>query len=41
MISDCDGCDQPQGEIKSRVAYGCEGEFCHRCRHGAECDCEE
>ena len=38
-ISNCDGCDEPQGEIKPRFAYGCEGDFCHTCRHGKECDC--
>jgi len=40
-ISNCDGCNEPQGEIKSRFAYGCEGDFCHTCRHGKDCDCEE
>lgn len=40
-ISDCDGCNEPQGEIRSRFAYGCEGGFCHKCRHGSECDCED
>lgn len=40
-ISNCDGCNQPRGQYRTVLVYGCEGDFCHLCRHGADCDCEE
>lgn len=38
----CDACGKlkPREEIKTLEVYGCEGDFCHACRHGKECDCE-
>lgn len=30
----CDACGRivPQEQVESRVAYGCEGDFCSHCR---------
>lgn len=40
-MSSCDGCTSPQGEIKRHTVTGAEGDFCHACRHGIHCDCED
>lgn len=39
----CDACGElkPKDEMQSAFAYGCEGTFCHECRHGKNCDCQE
>lgn len=40
-MSNCDGCTNPQGEIKRYTVTGAEGDFCHACRHGRHCNCED
>ena len=39
----CDACGElkPKDEMQSGFVYGCEGTFCHKCRHGKSCDCQE
>lgn len=41
QMSSCDGCGEskPRAGFRSISAYGCEGSFCHDCRHGKNCDC--
>jgi hypothetical protein len=37
----CDACGElkPEAGFKSVTVYGCEGDFCHDCRHGKNCNC--
>lgn len=41
----CDGCDRkvPRSQVKTVACFSdrCEGDFCHECRHGRDCDCGE
>ena len=41
QMSSCDGCGEskPRAGFRSIFAYGIEGDFCHDCRHGKNCDC--
>lgn len=36
----CDGCGEIKDSCESVFVYGCEGDFCHECRHGKDCDCD-
>lgn len=41
--SECEGCLAlvPQDDLQTVTAYGVEGSFCHACRHGKDCKCQE
>lgn len=40
---ECEGCLAlvPQDEIQTASAYGIEAGFCHSCRHGKDCKCQD